>query len=130
MLITVVQSHTHAKRHKRPLKIDVASLTSTLSASPAIIRNASVLNLLNCVFIYWCEYYLTLSSTQILIGLCIRAFRDRRLSKNVDTYAPSMLTTSYTSKKSSCYDLVVILHQSKKDSLNVSILRASQNDAR
>ena len=32
------------------------------------------------------------------------------------------LTTRYTSKKSSCYDLVVILHQQKKDSLNVSIL--------
>ena len=43
--------------------------------------------------------------------------------KNVDTYAPSMLTTRYTSKKSSCYDLVIILHLQKKDSLNVSILR-------
>ena len=40
-----------------------------------------------------------------------------------------MLTTRYTSKKSSCYGLVVILHQKKKDSLNVSILRAGQNDA-
>ena len=29
----------------------------------------------------------------------------------------------YTSKKSSCYNLVVILHLQKKDSLNVSILR-------
>ena len=34
-----------------------------------------------------------------------------------------MLTNRYTSKKSSCYDLVVILHQLKKESLNVSILR-------
>ena len=75
MLISVVQIHTHAKRHKNSLKIDVALLTSTLSASPAIIRKSSVLNLLKFVFICWCEYYLTLSSTQILLGLCIRAFR-------------------------------------------------------
>ena len=34
-----------------------------------------------------------------------------------------MLTTCYTSKKSSCYDLVVILHLQKKDSFNLSILR-------
>ena len=40
-----------------------------------------------------------------------------------------MLTTRYTSKKSSCYDLVVILHQYKKDSLNISILRTYQTDA-
>ena len=33
--------------------------------------------------------------------------------KIVDTFAPSMLTTRYTSKKYSCYDLVVILHQKK-----------------
>ena len=47
MPISVVQTHTHAKRHANPQKIDVASLTSTLSASPAIVRNARVLNLLN-----------------------------------------------------------------------------------
>ena len=40
-----------------------------------------------------------------------------------------MLSTPYSSKKSSCCDLVVILHPQKKDSLNVSILRASQTDA-
>ena len=40
-----------------------------------------------------------------------------------------MLTTRYMGKKCSCYDLVAIMHQWKKDSLNVSILRASQNDA-
>ena len=40
-----------------------------------------------------------------------------------------MLTTRHTSKKYSCYELVVILHQYKKDILNVSILRASQNFA-
>ena len=46
MLISVVQTHTHAKRHQTPLKDDVASLTSTWSASPAIVRNANILNLL------------------------------------------------------------------------------------
>ena len=45
------------------------------------------------------------------------------IKNNVDTYAPSMLTIRYTSNKSSCYDLVVILHQYKKDYLNISILR-------
>ena len=45
-------------------------------ALPAIVRNASVLDLLKYVFICWYEYYLTLSSTQILLGLCIRAFKD------------------------------------------------------
>ena len=79
MLISVVQTHTHAKRHTNPLKNDVASFMSTLSASPAIVRNASVLNLIKFAFICYCEYYLTLSSTQILLGLCIRAFRDGRL---------------------------------------------------
>ena len=34
-----------------------------------------------------------------------------------------MLKTCYTSKKPSCYNLVVILPEQKKDSLNVSILR-------
>ena len=76
MPISVVQTHSHAKRHKNPQQIDVASLTSTLSASPAIVRNASVLNLLKFAFICWCEYYLTLSSTQILLGLCKQAFGD------------------------------------------------------
>ena len=42
--------------------------------------------------------------------------------KNVYTYALSMLKTCYTSKKPSCYNLVVILPEQKKDSLNVSIL--------
>ena len=76
MLISVVQTHIHAKRHTNPLKFDVASLTSTLSALPAIVRNAIVLNLLKIVFICLCEYNLALSSTQILLGLCIHAFRD------------------------------------------------------
>ena len=49
--------------------------------------------------------------------------RLRFIKKNVDTYALSMLMTRYTSKKSSCYELVVILHQYKKVSLNVWILR-------
>ena len=76
MLICVIQTHTHAKRHTNPLKFDVASLTSTLSAMPAIVRNAIVLNLLKIVFIFMCEYNLTLSSTQILLGVCKQAFRD------------------------------------------------------
>ena len=67
MLVSIVQTQTHAKRHKNPQKIDVASLTSTLNASSAIVRNARVLNLLKCVFICWCEYYLALSSTQIIL---------------------------------------------------------------
>ena len=70
MLISLVQTHTQAKRHQNHLKTDVASSTSILSASPAIVHNASVLDL-KYVFICWCEYYLTLSSTQILLGLCI-----------------------------------------------------------
>ena len=53
------------------------------------------------------------------------------IQKNVETYAPSMFTTRYTSKTFSWYDLVVILHQYKKDSLNVSIFafNISQNYA-
>ena len=83
-----------------------------MSASSDSVRNACVLNLLKFVFICWCEYYLTLSSKQLLFGFCIRAFRNWRLSKKtVDTFATSMLMTRYTSKKHSCCDLVVILHQ-------------------
>ena len=33
MLIIVVQTHKHGKRHRAPLKNDVASFTSSLSAS-------------------------------------------------------------------------------------------------
>ena len=46
-------------------------------------------------------------------------------------YASSMLhvMTRYTSKKSSCNNFVVILHQWKKDSLNVSILHTGQKYA-
>ena len=74
-------SHTCKTSSKSSKKIDVASLTSFLSGSPAIVGNASILSLLKCVFICWCEYYLTLSSTPILLGLCIQALRDWRLSK-------------------------------------------------
>ena len=73
MLISVVQT----------LKNDVASLMSTLSASPAIVCNASILDLLKFEFICWCKYYLTISSTHVLLVLCIQAFRDWRLSNNI-----------------------------------------------
>ena len=68
-------THTHAKRHQNPIEIDVASLTSSLSALPAIVRNASILNLLNFVFISRCEYHRTLSSTQILFSFVYTSFR-------------------------------------------------------
>ena len=70
------------------LKDDVALLTSSLSSSPAIVRNASILNLRKFVFICWCECYLTIKSSNIPSVACIRALRDCRLSKNVDIYAP------------------------------------------
>ena len=66
MLISVLKTHTHAKRQQNPLK-NVASLMSSLSVLPAIVRNASILNLLKCVFICWCEYDLTISSIYILL---------------------------------------------------------------
>ena len=70
------------------LKDDVALLTSTLSSSQAIVRNASILNLPKFVFICCCECYLTIKSTNIPSVSCIRALRDWRLSNNVDIYAP------------------------------------------
>ena len=71
------RTNPHAcKTSSNHLKTDVASSTSILSALPANVPNTSVLDLLKYVFICWCEYYLTLSSTQILLGLCIQAFRD------------------------------------------------------
>ena len=70
------------------LKDDVALLTSSLSSSPAIVRNASILNLPKFMFIYWRECYLTIKSTNIPSVSCIRALRGSRLSKNVDIYAP------------------------------------------
>ena len=48
-------------------------------ASSVFDRNASILNLLKFAVICWCAYYLTLSSKQILLVSCIRAFRDGRL---------------------------------------------------
>ena len=111
------------------LKIDVTSMTSTLNASLAIICNASVLKLQKFVFICSCEYKLTLSSTQILLGFYEYELLEIGVyQKNFDTYALLRLTTRYMSKKSSCYDLVLVLHQKKKDSLNILFLRASQND--
>ena len=89
-LISFVQSRTHAKRHQT-FKLS----TSLNSASPAIVRNAAILNLLKIANIWWYEYYLTLSSTLILLASCIHASNYGRLSQNVDTYAPSMLTTRH-----------------------------------
>ena len=81
MLTPVVQTHTHAKRQTNPLKIWRCIIESTLSASPAIVRNASVLNLLK-----FCVYLLVrvLSNIQFNtdpLDFCIRAFRNWRLSK-------------------------------------------------
>ena len=80
MLIFVVQTHTHRKRNKKHLKNYVASLTSPLSAYPTIVWNASILNLLNLFFIWWCQYYLTKSLTQKL-SFVHTFFRDWLLSK-------------------------------------------------
>ena len=130
MLITIVQTHKHAKHHRNPLKNDVASLTSSLNMLPAIVPNTGILHLLKFVFIYWCEYYLTLSSTQRLLVLCIQAFRDWCLSKTlIHTLCWCKQPTTPARNLLACYDLVVILHQWKRDSLNLSILCASQNDA-
>ena len=60
ILISVLQTHTHAKCYQNPLKNDVASLTSSLSASTAIVLNASILTLLKIAFICQCENYLTI----------------------------------------------------------------------
>ena len=51
MQVSVVQTHTHTKRHRISQNNDVVSLTPFLSASPAIVRNACILNLLKFVFI-------------------------------------------------------------------------------
>ena len=69
------------------LKDDVALLTSSLTSSPAIVRNASILNLSKFVPICWCKCYLTLKSTNISLVSCMRDFSDWRLSKNFDIYA-------------------------------------------
>ena len=69
-------------------KDDVALLTSPLSSSPAVVRNASILNLRKFVFICWCECYLTIKSTNIPLVSCIRAFKGLTFIKNVDIYAP------------------------------------------
>ena len=70
------------------LKDDVAVLTSSLTSSPAIVRNASILNLPKFVSICCRKCYLRLKSTNISLVSCIRDFSNRRLSKNVDIYAP------------------------------------------
>ena len=74
-------------------KNDIALLTSSLSSSPAIVSNASILNLPIFVSTSWCEYYLTdtLSFIKVLrktLVSCLGAFIDLRLSKNVGIYAP------------------------------------------
>ena len=45
MLISVVQTQIHTKRHETPLKYDIVSLTSSLSTSPAIVHYASILKI-------------------------------------------------------------------------------------
>ena len=70
------------------LKDDVALLTSSLTSSPAIVRDTSILNLPKFVSIAWCKCYLTLKSTNISLFSCIRDFSDLRLSKYVDICAP------------------------------------------
>ena len=70
------------------LKDDVALLTSSLSSSPAIVLNASILNLPKFVFICWRECYLNIKSTNIPSVSCIRALRDLCLSTKVNIYAP------------------------------------------
>ena len=45
LLMLVVRTHIYAKRHRARLKNEVALLMSSLSSSPAIVRNASILNL-------------------------------------------------------------------------------------
>ena len=93
-------------------KKDVASLMSSLNASPAIVRIASILNLLKFVFICWCAYYLTLRLTQILLVLCMQAFRDRCMSNTlIPTLRwckkiPALLTRNLLTKT-----LFLILHQ-------------------
>ena len=65
-MISVVRTHTHAKRHRTPLKNDVALFTSSLRSSPAIVRNVSLLNLPKFVSICWCEYYPRLGKRKLI----------------------------------------------------------------
>ena len=69
-------------------KDNVALLTSSLTSSPAKVRNASILNLPKFVSICWCKCYLKYKSTNISLVSCIRDFSDWRLSKYVDICAP------------------------------------------
>ena len=67
-------THTHMQNViEILLENDVSLLTSSLSSSPAIVRNARILNLPKFVSICWCEYYLTLKLTKIPLVSCIRA---------------------------------------------------------
>ena len=52
------------KTSSKTFENDVASLTSPLT--PAIVCTSSILSLLKFVFICWCAYNLTLTSTQML----------------------------------------------------------------
>ena len=87
---SVAQTHTHAKRHR---KKDFATLTSSMSASLAIVCTSSILKLLKFVFICWYAYYLTLSPHRYskfglyeLLEIC--AYQKRRYIRSVDVNDP------------------------------------------
>ena len=69
------------KRYQNHLKPWCCINDVIFEGLPAIVHNDRILNLLKFVFICWCEYYLTISTKQILLLLCIQALRDWRLSR-------------------------------------------------
>ena len=83
-MISVVQTNTQAKRHHTPL--DVAWLTLSLSSSPAIVRNASILNLCVHLLVWVLSNYKVNKYTPSFMYTSFKGLTFIK-KKNVDIYA-------------------------------------------